>query len=62
MACTLHAAAEASESDFEVLARTVSIDSPVDEVGDPMLIVRETMAGIRNRHTVRLAGSVPVDS
>jgi hypothetical protein len=61
-ACVLHAAAKVSESDFEALARSVSIDSSVDEVGDPMLIVRETVAGIRERHSVRLAGSLPADS
>jgi hypothetical protein len=54
-ACVLLAAAEMPEPDFELLARTVATESPVDAVGDPMLIVRETLAGIRRRQTVRLA-------
>jgi hypothetical protein len=54
-ACALLAADDTSEPAFEVLARAVTIESPIGEVGDPMLIVRETLEGIRQRQTIRHA-------
>lgn len=54
-ACVLLAADDMSEPAFEALARAATLESPSGEAGDPMLIVRETLEGIRQRQTVRHA-------